>query len=812
MPRKRLLKTNRIDLDENAVKDALLAIFDGTYTERRASIVFDIKRSTLQHRRQKILKKMTKEQYIRSQLGNPNDSGNESDPEINENVYSSKYTNRQVFTVEQELELEKYIKNCSDLNYGLSYKSLQKLAYDFALALPDTKIPAEWHLNKEAREGWRRGFMERHPTLSLRKPESTSLSRSIAFNKHKVYQFFDNYDRVMTKFKFPPENIYNLDETGVTTVMKPVKVISTTGKKQVAQIASAERGELVTFVGIVNAVGQSLPPVYIFPRVRNLDDFLIGAPSSSLALGNRSGWMTADLFPSVLKHIVEKTKCTVQNPILLLVDNHESHVSLKSVKFAKENGICLLSFPPHTTHRLQPLDVGVFGPFKSYLSSVFNDWLTSNPGKTISVRTIPSLTSEAFQKSFSIKNIVSSFKKTGIWPKNRMVFSDDDFAPSNVTDLPISTRLTEEDETIEDEKENIEDEKENIENKKVNFEVENDNIEKEKDNFENEKELIQNDKDNFEDEKKNIEDEIENVENKKNNFEEKNESIEYEKEKITDQKENIEDQKENDKIGGTSLKEKTGIIIHHDITLKRSNEQNKESSYNKAAAPSSSNSTASCSNKKRKQENKPYTTPEMVRPYPKATKAATTTKKRTPGMSRVYTDTPEKERLEEIENEKQKRKRKAVTKNVLGDSKNTKLKKTSKCSKRKSIESSSSSENDSFPDDNSSDDISDECNDIEEFDDENLDKGDFVLVRFPLKTKMIHYIGQILSINNETLEVKFLRRKGLSNTFKFPDVEDISNVDKDDILSKLSTPLTSGTARTALCFKFPYNFSNLTVK
>ncbi|KAF2901704.1 hypothetical protein ILUMI_04483 [Ignelater luminosus] len=36
--------------------------------------------------------------------------------------------------------------------------------------------------------------------------------------------------------------------------MKPVKVVSTLGKKQVSQIPSAERGELDTFVGIINAV------------------------------------------------------------------------------------------------------------------------------------------------------------------------------------------------------------------------------------------------------------------------------------------------------------------------------------------------------------------------------------------------------------------------------------------------------------------------------------------------------------------------------------------------------------------------------
>lgn len=103
----------------------------------------------------------------------------------------------------------------------------------------------------------------------------------------------------MVRYKFKPDEIYNLDETGVTTVMKPVKVVSTVGKRQVSQMASAERGQLVTFVGIVNAAGNVIPPVFVLPRVRNLEDYSFESPVESLILGNKSGWMTSDLFPQV---------------------------------------------------------------------------------------------------------------------------------------------------------------------------------------------------------------------------------------------------------------------------------------------------------------------------------------------------------------------------------------------------------------------------------------------------------------------------------------------------------------------------------
>jgi hypothetical protein len=48
-------------------------------------------------------------------------------------------------------------------------------------------------------------------------------------------------------------------------------------------------------------------------------------------------------------------------PILLMYNGHGSHTTLDWVTLAHSNNIILFCLPPHTTHRLQPLDVGCFG-------------------------------------------------------------------------------------------------------------------------------------------------------------------------------------------------------------------------------------------------------------------------------------------------------------------------------------------------------------------------------------------------------------------------------------------------------------------
>ncbi|KAJ8972583.1 hypothetical protein NQ314_000111 [Rhamnusium bicolor] len=279
--------------------------------------------------------------------------------------------------------------------------------------------------SREAR--WMRCFMNRHPKLSYRKPESISIDRTSSFNLQNVKMFFDNYAHVQRKEKFFPDRIVNMDETGITTVLQAPKVICKGGLKQVGQCVSAKRGTLVTFCGIITAVGTAIPPVYIFPRVRMKDAYLFGAVPGAVAFASKSGWMTSEIFVRVLEHIKKHKHISCDNKLLLIVDNHGTHISLNAINYCRDNGIVMLSFPPHCTHRMQPLDIGVYGPFKNRCKSSFNDYILGHPRKAINIYNVAQLTAQPYLLSFTPLNITKAFTKSGIWLINSLAFNDSDF-------------------------------------------------------------------------------------------------------------------------------------------------------------------------------------------------------------------------------------------------------------------------------------------------------------------------------------------------------------------------------------------------
>ena len=82
---------------------------------------------------------------------------------------------------------------------------------------------------------WLHEFRHRH-NLSLRVPEPTSAATATAFNKTNVSIYFNNLYSVMGKYKFDPGQIYNMDETGCSTVQTLKKVLARRGQKQVSQL------------------------------------------------------------------------------------------------------------------------------------------------------------------------------------------------------------------------------------------------------------------------------------------------------------------------------------------------------------------------------------------------------------------------------------------------------------------------------------------------------------------------------------------------------------------------------------------------
>lgn len=350
--------------------------------------------------------------------------------------YTPNYASKRVFTEEVENSIAEYLITASKHHHGLTTSCTRKFAYQFGMK-NNIKFPNSWNQNQKAGKDWMMGFIDRHRNITVRTPEATSLGRATSFNEVNVSKFFDNLDSVMSRYKFEPMSIYNVDETALTTVHKPPKVLAEKGEKQVGQITSAERGTLVTMCGAVNALGNSIPPMLIFPRVHFKDAMIQGAPVGTIGACHASGWMTGDNFMLWLEHFAKHSHCSVEKHVLLVMDNHDSHITVQSLDYAKSNGIVLLTFPPHCSHKLQPLDRSVYGPLKKYYNAACNDWQLMNPGKPMTIYNIAENLGHAFPRAFTPENITSGFRVSGIFPLDRNIFTAADFMSSFVTDRPL---------------------------------------------------------------------------------------------------------------------------------------------------------------------------------------------------------------------------------------------------------------------------------------------------------------------------------------------------------------------------------------
>ena len=121
--------------------------------------------------------------------------------------------------------------------------------------------------------------------------------------------------------------IFNNDETGVTTVFKPGKVLAELGRKNVYSVSAAERGKTHTILSCVSACGFVVPPmmVYLLKRPVPQQSKECAYPNTLFTISD-TGWSNSELYIEWFKFFLSNIPST--RPVLLIQDGHHSHVSI----------------------------------------------------------------------------------------------------------------------------------------------------------------------------------------------------------------------------------------------------------------------------------------------------------------------------------------------------------------------------------------------------------------------------------------------------------------------------------------------------
>ena len=177
----------------------------------------------------------------------------------------------------------------------------------------------------------------------------------------------------------------------------------------------------------------------IYPRKLAVPESMRnGAVPGTLFKSSENGWISQEIYLEWFKFFI--ASIPPARPVLLIEDGHGSHVSLDVIELARANNIHLLCLPAHTSHILQPLDIGVFKSFKSRCAKACRWYMMENPGRVITSESITGLVGEAWANSITPVSIVSGFKKSGIFPLNPSEVSDRMLAPSIVSN-PVHRHL-----------------------------------------------------------------------------------------------------------------------------------------------------------------------------------------------------------------------------------------------------------------------------------------------------------------------------------------------------------------------------------
>jgi len=273
-------------------------------------------------------------------------------------------------------------------------------------------------------KNWISRFLKRHPDLALKLSTRLERQRAYANDPEVLRDYFAKLGRIIREHRLQDFQIYNMDEKGfVMGLASRAKVLCRRGRRN-PRVTHDGKRELVTVIETVGGDGAVVSPFVINKGAGHYMGWYKNLTEKERMYQfsySPKGWTDNQLALQWLQKIFlpESQQRCGDLPRLLIFDGHGSHITFEFVSLCFANNVLLLCLPPHSTHLLQPLDVGLFGPYQHFYGVAVDNYIRSGQN-VIGIKKsifIPFLT-EARQATFTPHNIRQSFAATGISPLN----------------------------------------------------------------------------------------------------------------------------------------------------------------------------------------------------------------------------------------------------------------------------------------------------------------------------------------------------------------------------------------------------------
>ena len=331
-----------------------------------------------------------------------------------------------LLSCEEEAILVDHLKAMAGYGYGYTRLEVVDLATEYAIRLGKRTVKQPLTLQ------WFRKFQRRWPEIRVLKPRALEQCRAKAASADVVDRYFDELQKILQKYDLTnkPHRIFNVDEKGFSENHTPPSIVA--AGDSVPQAVTSGKSTTTTVLGCGNAAGMSLPPFFVFAGKRMLPELLQGSAPGAVGTVSDSGWSNSAIFGQFLSdHFLQFVPVDDGKPVILMMDGHKSHISIGLVEWAQERNIVLFILPAHTSHILQPLDVGCFGPLQVIYDNLCHKFMRDNHS-TITRYNVCALASNAYTKAMTPENLQKAFSKTGIFPLNKSCIPPELLKPSEV--------------------------------------------------------------------------------------------------------------------------------------------------------------------------------------------------------------------------------------------------------------------------------------------------------------------------------------------------------------------------------------------